>query len=79
MKKGKKQEKAKTPVAVTLNPEVQPSAKMLKLQKKLGKIGKWALVNTTVVPPQDDNSSSQQQQHQPPPQFEDIPKISLMN
>lgn len=46
MKKGKSKEKKQAaPVSV----DDKPNAKMLKLQKKLGKIGKWNIGNTTVV------------------------------
>ena len=73
MKKGKNN-KSKTPVPPTQTPDDQPSAKMLKLQKKMGKIGKWNL-NATIAIPQDDKSTNEQE----PPHMEEIPKISLIN
>ena len=73
MKKGKNN-KSKTPVPPTQTADDQPSKKMLMLQKKMGKIGKWNL-NATIAVTQDDKSTNEQE----PPHMEEIPKISLIN
>lgn len=70
MKKGKSKEKKQAaPVPV----DDKPNAKMLKLQKKLGKIGKWNIGNTTVV------NAEAEQSGEDIPQTTIVPKISLSN
>lgn len=71
MKKAKSKDKSKTPSAVPVDDK--PNAKQLKLQKKLGKIGKWNIGNTTVA------NAEPYQSGEEVPQIDIVPKISLMN
>lgn len=84
MKKGKSKQEQKGKAPVTSTPEdTKPSSKMLKFQKKMGKIEKWNLSNTTAVNitaiSGGETTESPTKQGDDKSQTMEIPKINLVN